>query len=61
MAELKKHLRRGRRRVDRGHYKKIFNRPFGPIVKTVDLTVQTIDELNMENNLESWIHQLKNC
>ena len=43
------------------HYKKFFNRPFGSIIKTVEITVQTIDELNMENNLESWSHQLKNC
>ena len=43
------------------HYKKFFNRPFGPIIKTVEITLQTIDESNMENNKSSISHQLKNC
>ena len=43
------------------HYKKFFNRPFGPIIKTVEIRLQTIDELNMENNKSSISHQLKNC
>ena len=33
------------------HYKKFFNRPFGPITKTVEMTIQTIDELNMEKSI----------
>ena len=33
------------------HYKIFFNRPFGPIIKTVEMTIQTIDELNMEKSI----------
>ena len=33
------------------HYKKFFNRPFGAIIKTVEMTIQTIDELNMEKSI----------